>query len=381
MTKKRTASNALGDDSQPNKKQRTSSPSTASLFQDLTFMLSGRLCKTMKQFKKEISKHGGSVAKDLSEEDEDEYSSTNTFVIKAKKKPLTKKEQKAINVGFSLLDENFILDSIKEKELQEKSKYLIAKGKNIDTSSSSANPSTEKESNNNNDNDNSQSDNSKSPNNTPVSDLFEKYKKRGIEEGGDEDIDAIQGMGLVEFAEDIELDPEESAMMVFIWKLQCQEQYQINRQEFNQGMKKLKVKRVGQLRKAVQKMREEFDMNDYDTNGRFNDFYSFVFNYGKAEDARSLPADMAIAFWKIVFLKRWMDFPLLEEWCQFIEDYGKAISKDTWNMVLEFAKLARDSYKTGDTELAWFDTESAWPSLIDDFVEKIKHQNNNNNNS
>ncbi|KAJ0961170.1 hypothetical protein J5N97_000854 [Dioscorea zingiberensis] len=61
-------------------------------------------------------------------------------------------------------------------------------------------------------------------------------------------------------------------------------------------------------------------------------------------------------------LKNW---PLVDHWCQFLQaKHNKAISRDTWSQLLEFAK-------TIDPSLSNYDAEGAWPYLIDEFVEYL----------
>jgi DCN1-like protein 1/2 len=59
-------------------------------------------------------------------------------------------------------------------------------------------------------------------------------------------------------------------------------------------------------------------------------------------------------------------FKYLDLWIKFLEESRtRAISRDTWALLLEFTKTIND-------ELDNYDPEGAWPVLIDEFVDYIK---------
>ena len=97
----------------------------------------------------------------------------------------------------------------------------------------------------------------------------------------------------------------------------------------------------------------------------FKDLYRFTFQFGlDAEDGqRSLQRDIAIALWRLVFTQ---DTPsILERWLDFLAENPsgvRGISRDTWNMFLNFTQAV-------GSDLSNYSEDEAWPSLFDTFVE------------
>lgn len=97
----------------------------------------------------------------------------------------------------------------------------------------------------------------------------------------------------------------------------------------------------------------------------FKDLYRFTFQFGldAEEGQRSLQRDIAIALWRLVFTQ---DAPaILEHWLDFLAENPsgiRGISRDTWNMFLNFTQ-------TIGPDLTNYSEDEAWPSLFDTFVE------------
>lgn len=113
----------------------------------------------------------------------------------------------------------------------------------------------------------------------------------------------------------------------------------------------------------------------------FKRFYSFVFTYGKEGTQKSLDLNSAIELWKILLPEK---FSNLQLWCDFlIETHnGRSISRDSWDLLLEFATTVNSKLTNYDPEgkkqeakfefVCFSDINlclGAWPTLIDDFVE------------
>lgn len=97
----------------------------------------------------------------------------------------------------------------------------------------------------------------------------------------------------------------------------------------------------------------------------FKDLYRFTFQFGLDVDEgqRSLQRGIAVALWRLVFTQ---DMPsVLDSWLDFLSENPcavRGISRDTWNMFLNFTQSI-------GSDLSNYSEDEAWPSLFDSFVE------------
>ncbi len=195
---------------------------------------------------------------------------------------------------------------------------------------------------------------------TKINALFEQYK--------DPDEDCILADGIEKLCSDLEVRPEEFRVLVLAWKFDAETMCRFSRTEFVNGLKKLRVDSIRGVQSRFPDMIEEVQNKQ-----AFRDLYKWTYKFGLDSDLgqRTLPADMAISLWQLVFSCR--NFPMLDRWLNFLENHSeiRGIPKDTWDMFLNFLEAIGDDLSTYD------DTE-AWPSLFDDFVEWENDRQNQN---
>jgi len=183
-----------------------------------------------------------------------------------------------------------------------------------------------------------------------VEELYNRYR--------DQYDDIILADGISLLCKDIQVDPQDIVTLVLSWHLKAATMCEYTKQEFVSGLMALGIDSVEKFCEKVQFMRSE--LNDEQ---KFCEIYNFAFGWAKEKGQKSLALDTAIGMWQLLFEEN--KWPLVEPWCQFLQArHNKAISKDTWSQLLEFAR-------TVDPTLSNYDTEGAWPYLIDEFVEYL----------
>jgi len=201
--------------------------------------------------------------------------------------------------------------------------------------------------------------------------LFDKFKDCD---------DVILVPGTEALLNDLELRPDEFCVLVFAWKCNAEQMCKFTRSEFLQGCRALKADNL----KSIQQRLPEAAAETLARQELFKDLYRFTFRFGLAScstcsgptsgvvELRSLPLEMSISLWQLVFSPR--EPPILGQWLAFLQQHSdsvRGISRDTWNMFLNFSDSVGN-------DLSVYDEDEAWPSLFDDFVEYENDQANQN---
>ncbi|KAK8648793.1 hypothetical protein V6N13_129536 [Hibiscus sabdariffa] len=170
--------------------------------------------------------------------------------------------------------------------------------------------------------------------------------------------DMILVDGITLLCNDIQVDPQDIVMLVLSWHMKASTMCEYSKQEFFTGLQALGIDSLGKFRERIPFMRSELKDEQ-----KFGEIYNFAFGWAKEKGQKSLALDTAIGMWQLLFAEK--QWPLVDHWCQFLQArHNKAISRDTWSQLLEFAR-------TVDTSLSNYDAEGAWPYLIDEFVEYL----------
>uniref|UniRef100_A0A8C6LCX4 DCN1-like protein n=1 Tax=Nothobranchius furzeri TaxID=105023 RepID=A0A8C6LCX4_NOTFU len=180
--------------------------------------------------------------------------------------------------------------------------------------------------------------------------LFGRYK--------DEQEDAILEEGMEKFCNDLCVDPAEFRVLVLAWKFQAATMCKFTR--YNRVLEGMGADSIEGICSRFTYMLLEAQVEE-----NFKDLYRFTFQFGldAEEGQRSLQREIAIALWRLVFTQ---DTPeILERWLEFLAENPsgiRGISRDTWNMFLNFTQAI-------GSDLSNYSEDEAWPSLFDTFVE------------
>jgi len=180
-----------------------------------------------------------------------------------------------------------------------------------------------------------------------IASLYDRYKDPN-------DPGKIGLEGVERLCADLELDPTSITVLVLAWKLKAAVQCEFSQKEFVDGMERLRADDIKKLKKVLPKAEQ-----DLEDPRQFRDFYLFTFNFAKNPNQKSLELDLALAYWGIVLKGR---FKHLDMWIQYVQDnHKRAITKDTWTLLLDFSNQINGAFTN-------YDDEGAWPILIDEFV-------------
>ncbi|KAJ9562684.1 hypothetical protein OSB04_007844 [Centaurea solstitialis] len=189
--------------------------------------------------------------------------------------------------------------------------------------------------------------------------------------------DMIMADGISTLCNDVQVDPQDIVMLVVSWHMKAATMCEFSKQEFVGGLQSLGIDSLEKFRERIPFMRSELkDDRLYHYHSiffylvaseKFKEIYNFAFGWAKEKGQKSLALDTAIGMWQLLFEEK--QWPLVDHWCQFLQArHNKAISRDTWSQLLEFARSV-------DPTLSNYDAEGAWPYLIDEFVEYLTENN------
>ncbi|UZJ51562.1 hypothetical protein CBS101457_000882 [Exobasidium rhododendri] len=209
--------------------------------------------------------------------------------------------------------------------------------------------------------------------------IFDQYK--------DEDGDEITMDGALRMFQDLDISPEDVVLLPLSFYLKSPSLGTFQKAQYIEGWKAIagseKVDSIQYQKKLLPRLREELkkdaavrdERGAESKSGLFHRVYEFTYTFAREEGQKSLSLDSALAFWDLLMPSSptYGDGPdhfsprQLELWKEFLTEKGngRAISKDTWLLFLDFTKEIDSSFKSHD-----FD--AAWPSQIDEFVEWAK---------
>ncbi|PCH43160.1 DUF298-domain-containing protein [Wolfiporia cocos MD-104 SS10] len=209
---------------------------------------------------------------------------------------------------------------------------------------------------------------------TKLNALFDQYK--------DPDAEEITVDGTIRLCQDLCVDPEDVVLLAVAYELRSPRMGEWSRKGWVDGWRALGHDTLPAMQGALARLRERLGADpEY-----FQKVYNYTFDFSRQAGQRSLALDMAQAFWALLIPhglaggalahvagdededeamgaeEGWKD-EYTTWWFEFLtEKGGRGVSKDTWQMFLEFVRMI-------DARFEKYDAEAAWPSTLDDFVE------------
>lgn len=174
----------------------------------------------------------------------------------------------------------------------------------------------------------------------------------------------IMAEGIYRFCEDLGVEPEDVIMLIISCHMAAETMGEYTKEEFVGGMMDIGVDSIEGLREAVPRIRDE--LNDPE---KFREIYTFSYLFSREKGQKCVHLDVALSVWPLLIsTNKWKH---IHAWCDFLrENHKRAISRDTWNQLLDFIESVDEKFEN-------FDPNGAWPYLLDEFVEWIKEGGKN----
>ncbi|TPX39545.1 hypothetical protein SeLEV6574_g07129 [Synchytrium endobioticum] len=199
-------------------------------------------------------------------------------------------------------------------------------------------------------------------NSTTCSKWFDHYRD-------DHDPSLIGPDGIIRHAssvlcQELDVSPESVQVLMFAYKLQARRMGFFQKDAWMSGMQKLDCDSNAKLKKKLPMLAKEIDDPD-----AFKRLYQWTFEWAKATDAvtppKCLDVDIATSLWKLMMTSP--RFHHVDSFLKYLQVMRpvKVVNKDQWTNWLEFSKSI-------DHSLEGYDSHSAWPTLLDNYVEWYK---------
>uniref|UniRef100_A0A7S2C2E8 Defective in cullin neddylation protein n=1 Tax=Octactis speculum TaxID=3111310 RepID=A0A7S2C2E8_9STRA len=195
---------------------------------------------------------------------------------------------------------------------------------------------------------------------TAIGEIFNTYADA-------DDTNSMNMIGIADLCEALGMDAgADVRVLVLCWKLKGASKKsdnpgEISREEFEAGMTALTVDSMAGLTKILPSFSPGFLEHK-----EFRDFYRFCFQFNREGTHKTIEKAIVMELLPMVLDKDRCVF--IDEFITFLGVHSSSrITADQWNSFLEFSI-------TIGADLSGYDDDSAWPVLLDEFVEWKREQ-------
>ncbi|TFK27338.1 DUF298-domain-containing protein [Coprinopsis marcescibilis] len=207
--------------------------------------------------------------------------------------------------------------------------------------------------------------------------LFKSYADK-------DDPNTIGPEGFERLCGDAEIPLDGAIPLILAWQMNAADMAKISVDEWTKGTGILKASSLSALstamndlndlvvlkkpllKRVAKKEHEPYDRTAYysyadNPKSAFQKLYSYCFSLAKPEGSRNIDMETSCALWSVLLTPQ---YPFAADILEFINDKKdtyRATNKDLWSMMLEFCQ-------TVNPTLQDYESDGAWPTLLDDFV-------------
>jgi len=186
--------------------------------------------------------------------------------------------------------------------------------------------------------------------------------------GDPEEPEIMSESGMLQFFKDCGVNPDGYEPLVVAFHLQTAEMGIYEKDEFVKGFVNSGCSTKKEIKNVIQNRIKAVQTN----NKEYKRFYKWLFVHVKEEEKKkTIPTELAIQLWSLVFASKQSSMALLDQWLEFCEaekEKGlRVISRDLWEQIYDFLMEAQqiDDYD---------DAGGSWPVAVDEFVEWVQEK-------
>lgn len=174
-------------------------------------------------------------------------------------------------------------------------------------------------------------------------------------------MDVMDAEKTLAFCEQLGVDPEAFTAVVLSYYLRSPSMGTFEKAAFSSGAAALGITSVENLKSKLPLMEKKCVFGG----SEFDNVYKFVYSWGCEPGIRNMKKDVAIGLWKLLIPPS--AYSLIDDWLAYWEaSPARVVTKDEWLSFKRYVDLARTS------KSIMIDSDDAWPTAIDEFVETIQ---------
>lgn len=199
--------------------------------------------------------------------------------------------------------------------------------------------------------------------------IYQKYQDP-------KNVDLIDIDGTIQYLSDLDINPDDPKALILAYFLKSPSVGIFTKEKFLNQWQSQRVTTINEMKIFVNTLYDRFIYNK-EVDGveySFQDVYNYTFTFLMTnENQKLLDLEVAVDYWKLLLplISQNLDVTTrFDQWNKFIsEEYKRSISKDTWSMLFLFIYdvIIKDPIQLRD-----YDEMSAWPSVIDEFIEYLR---------
>ncbi|KAF2736561.1 DUF298-domain-containing protein [Polyplosphaeria fusca] len=190
--------------------------------------------------------------------------------------------------------------------------------------------------------------------------------------------DAVGTEGTIKYLGDIDVDLEGLEFLAVSELVQTPAMGEMTRDGFVEGWMNVNADSIDKQKAHVKQLSKALPTSK----DSFTKVYKYAFTVAKQGAQKTISIETATIYWDLLFNSplshvRWNtpSSPWSEWWKEFLTvKWKKAVNRDMWNETLRFAQMSLN-----DEAISFWNEESSWPSVIDEFVEYVNKEKRGQN--